>query len=93
MNEEWEKPGQSSGGVPSPGSREDIVKQLGPYLGLGWVLAISVGLGTAGGYYADRWLDTSPWLTLGGIALGIGAGFTSVLRTVLGSGSPDERKP
>ena len=70
--------------MPPPTSGQDVIKQLGPYLGLGWILAISVGLGTAGGYYADRWLDTEPWLTIGGIALGMGVGFTSVLRTVLG---------
>ncbi len=56
------------------------------------MLAISVGLGTAGGYYADRWLDTEPWLTLGGIALGMGVGFTSVLRTVLGGPRTGNRK-
>ena len=89
MNEERERPGPSSGGAPPPASRQDVIKQLGPYLGLGWTLAISVGLGLAGGYYADRWLDTEPWLMLTGIAIGMGVGFTAVLRTALGASRPD----
>ena len=37
-------------------------------------------IGLAGGYYADRWLGTSPWLTLIGLGLGIAAGFVSLFR-------------
>ena len=64
-------------------------------MGIGWVLAVSVVGGTLGGYYADRWLGTSPWLTLLGIVLGMAAGFLNVFRTLLGSeasrkSSPDE---
>ncbi len=51
-------------------------------MSLGWVLAASVAGGTAGGYYADRWLGTSPSLTLLGIFLGMTAGFVSVFRTI-----------
>jgi ATP synthase protein I len=54
-------------------------------MGIGWVLAVSVVGGTLGGYYADRWLGTSPWLTLLGIALGMATGFLSVFRTLLGN--------
>ena len=54
-------------------------------MGIGWVLAISVVGGTLGGYYADRWLGTSPWLTLLGIALGMAAGFLNVFRILLGN--------
>jgi ATP synthase protein I len=54
-------------------------------MAIGWVLAVSVVGGTLGGYYADRWLGTSPWLTLLGIVLGMAAGFLNVFRTLLGS--------
>ncbi len=59
------------------------MQQLGPYMGLGFTLAATVAVGTVGGYYADRWLGTSPWLTLLGILFGIGAGLTAVLRVLL----------
>jgi ATP synthase protein I len=39
-----------------------------------------IGLGA--GYYADRWLGTSPWLTLVGLGLGIAAGFVTLFRSV-----------
>ena len=43
------------------------------------VLATVIGL--AGGYYADRWLGTSPIFLLIGLGLGIAAGFVSLFRT------------
>jgi ATP synthase protein I len=52
-------------------------------MGLGWVLAVSLLVGTFGGVFLDRWLGSTPWLTLLGIALGMAAGLTSVLRTAL----------
>ena len=41
-------------------------------IGMTMVLATVIGL--AGGYYADQWLGTGPWLLLLGLALGIIAG-------------------
>ena len=49
---------------------------------IGWVLMVSVLGGTVGGFYLDRWLGTTPWLTLVGIFLGMAAGFTSLFRTI-----------
>ena len=49
-------------------------------VGVALVLATVIGLGA--GYYADRWLGTSPWLTLVGIGLGIAAGFVTLFRSV-----------
>ncbi len=60
----------------------EALKELGPYMGLGSVLAISTGAGTIGGVYLDRWLGSSPWLTLTGIFLGIGVGFVAVFQTL-----------
>lgn len=34
------------------------------------------------GYFADRWLDTSPWLLLIGLLLGIIVGFYELARVV-----------
>ena len=39
-------------------------------------------IGLAGGYFGDRWLGTTPWLTLAGLLLGIVAGFVSLFRSV-----------
>jgi len=45
-------------------------------------MVLSTIIGMAGGYYADRWLGTTPWLMLLGLVLGIVAGFVSMLRSV-----------
>lgn len=49
-------------------------------IGMAMVLATVLGLGV--GYYADRWLGTSPWLTMIGLGLGIAAGFVTLFRSV-----------
>jgi ATP synthase protein I len=49
---------------------------------IGMTMVLSTVIGLAGGYYADRWLGTSPWLMLFGLALGIAAGFVSLFRSV-----------
>jgi ATP synthase protein I len=49
---------------------------------VGITLVLATVIGLAAGYYADRWLGTSPWLTMLGLGLGIAAGFVSLFRTV-----------
>lgn len=44
---------------------------------------VSVTAGTTiGGYFVDRWLGSTPWFTLIGIAVGIAAGFRDLFRTL-----------
>ena len=54
------------------------------YLGLGFEIAVPIVLGVLGGRWLDRRLATEPWWTIAGAVLGIGAGFWSFFRTVLG---------
>ena len=49
---------------------------------IGIAMVLSTVIGLAGGYYADRWLGTSPWLMLLGLGLGIAAGFVSMVRSI-----------
>ena len=64
-----------------PGEEPSTWKALGELssLGLAMVLATIIGLG--GGYYADRWLGTSPWFLLIGLGLGIAAAFVILFRS------------
>jgi F0F1-type ATP synthase assembly protein I len=48
---------------------------------VGITLVISTVIGLAGGYYADRWLGTAPWLTMIGLGVGIAAGFVNLFRS------------
>jgi ATP synthase protein I len=43
---------------------------------------VSTVLGLAGGYWADRWLATTPVFLLIGLGLGIAAGFVNLFRSV-----------
>ena len=49
-------------------------------VGMTFVVATALGLGA--GYWADRWLGSSPWLTLLGLGFGIAAGFVNFFRSV-----------
>lgn len=54
-------------------------------IGLDWGARVtSIGLEFALpavlGHFADKWLNTAPWLTLAGAALGLITGMTHVLR-------------
>jgi ATP synthase protein I len=56
-------------------------RSLGELASIGMTLVLSTVIGLAGGYYADRWLGTSPWLMLIGLLLGIAAGFVNLFRS------------
>jgi len=52
---------------------------MGDLFWVGTACAISVVAGLGLGYWADQWLNTSPWLTFAGLAFGI---VSAVLLTV-----------
>jgi ATP synthase protein I len=57
-------------------------KSLAELSTVGITLVLATVIGLAAGYYADRWLGTTPWLTLVGLLLGIAAGFVNLFRVV-----------
>jgi ATP synthase protein I len=66
----------------APTGEQNAWKALGELSAIGLTLVIATVIGLAGGYYLDRWLGTSPWLTLIGLVLGIAAGFVNLFRSV-----------
>ena len=56
--------------------------------------ALSMAIGVVLGYYADRWLGTSPWLLLFFMVVGLIAGVRRLLRIQIptNTGSPDARE-
>ena len=66
----------------APPGEPNAWKALGELSTIGMTLVIATVIGLAGGYYLDRWLGTSPWLTLIGLLFGIAAGFVNLFRTV-----------
>lgn len=65
------------------GSLGEAMQKAAPYLSLGWNFALTMGVGTAIGYWLDRRLKTSPYLLLAGMALGLLAAFVGFFRVVL----------
>jgi ATP synthase protein I len=57
-------------------------KGLAQLSAIGMTLVVATVVGLAGGYFLDRWLGTSPLFTIGGLLLGIAAGFVNLFRSV-----------
>ncbi|MGB3721959.1 MAG: AtpZ/AtpI family protein [Pacificimonas sp.] len=45
-------------------------------------LVAGILVGAALGYFLDRWLETSPWLSILGFLFGLVAGFMNLMRAV-----------
>lgn len=54
------------------------IKELGYFSTIGLSVALSIFIGLAIGVYLDRRWDTTPWLTLIFIGLGIAAGYKNI---------------
>ena len=65
----------------APSGEPSTWKALGELSSLGVAMVLATIIGLAGGYFADRWLRTSPWLTLIGLGFGIVAGFVILFRS------------
>lgn len=77
----------------APSGEQNAWKALGELSSIGLTLVVATVIGLAGGYYLDRWLHTSPWLTLIGLLFGIAAGFVNLFRSVKrAERSIDDRK-
>lgn len=55
---------------PSPVDNDDA-RAAGVAAGLGCSIVVSIIFCIVGGIFLDEWLDTSPWLTLAGVAMGL----------------------
>jgi len=49
----------------------DALRDIAPYLDLGWRVAVAAALPPIAGFGVDVWLSTSPWGVVSGAALGL----------------------
>lgn len=77
----------------APEERGPSRSQTAQLVNLGTLLFACVAVGLAAGYFADRWIGTSPWLSLIGLALGIVAAGVNFYRTIktLNESNRDDR--
>lgn len=68
---------------PAKPSWPEVMRTIGPYMDIGWTFVIAVGAGAWGGYKADEYFGTKPWLFLLGAILGIVIGFCRFFSVVL----------
>jgi ATP synthase protein I len=61
----------------------EVMRTLGPYMNIGWMFVVAMVLGIYGGYKADIYLGTKPWLMVVGALLGMAAGFYNFFIVVL----------
>jgi len=54
------------------------LKEMAYFSSIGLAVALSIFIGLAIGVYLDRRFDTTPWLTLIGLGLGIAAGYRNI---------------
>ena len=66
----------------APEERGPSRSQTAQLVNLGTLLFACVAVGLAAGYFADRFIGTSPWLLLIGLALGIVAAGVNFYRTI-----------
>lgn len=65
-----------------PDNDPSLLRQLARLSTIGVSLVAATAIGLAIGYGLDRWLGTSPWLTLIFTLFGIAAGFLNLFRDV-----------
>jgi F0F1-type ATP synthase assembly protein I len=68
--------------------KNDSYRRLSVYLGVIFLLPSTLLGGLYAGYLLDRYLDTSPWLTVLGLALGIVGAFWQLFRLLSGNERP-----
>jgi ATP synthase protein I len=72
--------------------RKALFRELGRYSALGLEMAASVVIGLAIGYYLDRWLGTTPWLTILWLGFGFAAGVRNLYRAAVRVGRDEETR-
>ena len=67
----------------APGMDRSSWRGIATYAQLGTTLFACVIIGLTGGYFADRWLGTQPWLLLIGLGFGIAAAAWNLYRALV----------
>ena len=67
---------------PEDEAAREFIKSISLVTQIGITMMFGIGLGFAGGYFADRWLETGHFCLIIGICMGIGAGFLNVYRVL-----------
>jgi F0F1-type ATP synthase assembly protein I len=67
--------------VPDPTLQDELGERARPMSVSYGIVGAVLGLGALG-FILDRWLESTPWLMLGGLFLGLAIGFYSLRRFI-----------
>ena len=56
--------------------KNTLIGKIITYSSIGIQIGFVIAVGVIAGVYLDKWLHTSPWLTLLGLLIGLVSGFT-----------------
>ncbi len=78
--------------------RHSLTGGAGPYILLGWQIALAFLVYAAIGYFLDVLLETAPWLLVAGVIMGLVAVFARIYRVSIelnkrGGSINDEDRP
>lgn len=76
-----------------PDHWNDGIRDGAGYMHIGIQSALNVVIFTGGGIFADRWLGTTPWLTLVGALIGVVGLFAILFRAAQSLSSAPTNKP
>lgn len=65
-------------------NKDDNLRALAELANLAFVLVASTMVGFFLGHYLDKWLNTTPWLTVIMLILGVAAGFKAIYEKMVG---------
>ena len=68
-------------------------RALGGLASAGIAFVVATAGGAILGYFLDRWLGLSPWLTLIGLGLGIVVGFRELFRSIKAAEREEQNGP
>lgn len=75
-----QQPSSGSSSSEDGGGLGKALRDIAPYLDLGWRLAGTAAFPPLLGLALDLWLETAPWLLLGGCGIGLAGAVLQLMR-------------
>jgi F0F1-type ATP synthase assembly protein I len=83
-DEESSRPQEAEGSEDRPAGRSEMTpRAMMVAFAVPWIMILAIVGAAIGGVFLDRWLHTTPWLTLALIVLGVVGGGFQAYRSIM----------